>query len=347
MRIVNGSIICSYRERFILQKKNIIYLTDTKGEILEPLFTLKRSGYKRIISKFGRLGERAARSDIRAGIVFEDTLFFSDNGDCNAYNFMNKQKVCQHKHRTGMRSPLAYSVIEDIRGFDNQVCYGEYFSNKNRETVNIWGKKYNSKEWTIVATFGAGEVRHIHGIFPDKWRNCVYVLTGDSNEESAIWIAHDNFRTMTRFISGDQQARSCQMIVNDEGFLYCTDSEYEENNLYKVQIDNNKYNREVISSFQGSIIFGASNGDNFFFSTTVEPDKGGQKSDNVIVFCIIDKGKLVELFRAKKDYLPMKLFQYGYARIVPIDNSVAISLYGVSKYDGKTVLLDYSELEQR
>lgn len=331
----------------MLQQNEKIYYVDEQLSRPELLFRLKRSGIKAFLSKFGRLGQRAARGSIRAGIVFENVFYFSDYGVCYGYDFGKKELVTQQRHRPSMRSPLMYCAIEGIDGFDNQVCYGEYFGNEHRESVKIWHKVKGADSWSVAAAFKAGQIRHIHGIFTDKWRSCVYILTGDADEESAIWIAKDNFKNIEKLISGGQQARSCQIMANQEGFLYCTDSEYEQNALYDVVMKETGcwgYERKNIFCFDGSIIYGCASGEDFFFSTTVEPDKGGIKSEEVKCYYVnaCDK-KVHEIFKAKKDILPAKLFQYGYARMAVSKNTIAISFCGVKKYDGRTIILKKTE----
>lgn len=346
MWFIKGNVICIYDKGYLLQLNDKVYYIDEHLGTKELLFKLKRSSKKGIVSKLGRLGSRFTRSDVKAGAIFEDTLFFSDFGTCFAYNFNCRKLIPQHQHRTTMRSPLNYCVIEGIQsieGFDDQVCYGEYFDNSKRDSVSIWSRCKGAVKWQIAFTFDAGTIRHIHGIFVDKWRKCVYILTGDKDDESAIWIAKNNFKNVYRLISGNQQARACQMMVNKHGFLYCTDSEYEENILYDVVIKDpgiTNYQRSLIKTFDSSIIYGCSTDNEFFFATTVEPNKGGIKSKYVHVYHVSGDRKVRKIITVKKDVLPMKLFQYGYARIVVRQDTVALSFCGVKKYDGKTIIID-------
>ena len=347
MKVIKGNVICSHDKGYILQQHEKVYYADKRLNNKRLIFSLKRSGKKAFISRCGRLGERLIRSDIKAGAVFENTLFFSDFGICYEINLYSKKIVSKHVHRIGMRGPLIYCVISGIDGFDDQICYGEYFGNEQRELVKIWHKVKGTLQWEVALTFDAGLIRHIHGIYTDKWRNCVYILTGDHDRESAIWVARNNFKSVHRLIFGDQQARCCQMMVNKNGFLYCTDSEYEQNKLYDVIIhDINKfeYEKKFISNFDSSIIYGCSTDDVFYFATTVEPDKGGINSIEVKVYYVDVKEKKVRvIIKAVKDLLPMKLFQYGYARIVESADTIAIPFCGVKKYDGRIVIMDKTE----
>ena len=72
--------------------------------------------------------------------------------------------------------------------------------------------------------------------------------------------------------------------------------------------------------------------------TTVEPDKGGIHSDTAKLYKLDREMKLQCLFEAKKDLLPMKLFQYGYIRPVCHNGILYASVNGLQKYDGGTLV---------
>ena len=326
-------------DKYIYQKKDRVWIV-RQGEVSKYLFNIALPVWKRIVIKFRPI-ERLLRTEIRAALVYKYKLYFASEGILWTYDF-RKSKLNKEIHfRKGMRSPLELTAIEGLVGFGNQICFGEYFSNDKREEVRIWSKQ--SSKWRIAYTFSKGKIRHIHGLRVDPYRNCVYIMTGDNDSESNIWIAGDNFKDIKPMLEFGQQSRCCQMQIRKDKILYVTDSESEPNNLYCLKFDENDclMDREMIADFKGSVIYGCNDdeGENFYFSTTVEPNKGSISTRNVKVYKVDCKLGITVLFGANKDCLPMKLFQYGSVRLKIHGKTILATVCGLRGYDGKTISL--------
>lgn len=326
------NLICAYSGGLIVQHINKVFWVDSSLKKKNYLFSLPENFLYKLFAHC-RLLERLLRLEIRNGIVERGMLFFSVRG--NQYCFDMKKGILekQKKHRTGMKSPLMYAHIPAMPGFDEQICYGDYFSNRNRESISIWSSK-DLKDWEEVYVFKEQMIRHIHGIVPDQNNNCVYIMTGDSDLESAIWIAKENFRFVERLAGGGQKYRTCQMQVWNNKIRYITDSEYEKNKVYLLEGKKEDSCLYEIGEIKGSVIYGDYDEESFVFSTTVEPDKGGIGSNCCIVYELNSKNEIKELFSGEKDIFPMKFFQYGFCKIILLEKSIFISVCGLKKYDG-------------
>lgn len=321
----------------IWQVKDRIYLERNQEKDL--LFRLKLPAWKKAAIWF-RCMERLLRTGIRSSRLYKNRLYIGCNGYLLSYDFKTGQVRKEFEFRPGMRAPLMMEVISGVEGFSEQLCFGEYFVNQNRDAVRIWSLIDGA--WEMSYEFKARAIRHIHGIKADTYRNQVYIMTGDSDKESGIWAARGNFKRIEPLISGDQQSRVCQLQVRKNGIVCVTDSEYSKNRIYNIQFVKGAsgLDRIEIGRLDGSVIYGCCDDENeaLFFSTTVEPDKGGIHSDTAKLYKLDREMKLQCLFEAKKDLLPMKLFQYGYIRPVCYNGILYASVNGLQKYDGGTLI---------
>lgn len=337
MKIIKGHLITGDGSSLYIQRKNKIYKIDNAVE--QHIIDISMPLWKNILINV-RLFQRLLRTDIRTGIVCGNTFFYAFSGNLYSYHLVNHESRKELAFRNGMRAPLVFTDISGIKGFDDQVCFGEYFSNKDREAVNIWSNR--GGKWEIVYSFPQNTIRHIHGIVTDQYRNCVYVLTGDNDAESAIWKAENNFENVNKLIWGDQQARCCVLQPRKDCIVYATDSEYEQNKVYKVAVrENGKTEREIVSNLSGSVIYGLVMEENkMIFSTTVEPSKGGINTDRATVYELDDDLKLHKIISDRKDFFNPKFFQYGSANIARSAEGLCVSFTATKKYDGKIVVIN-------
>lgn len=258
----------------------------------------------------------------------------------------------EHAYRKGMNNPLAFTVISNLDGFDDGIAYGEYFGNSRGESVHIWLRR--NGQWESVYAFPAGSIKHIHGIVPDHRNSCVYVLTGDEDRESAIWEFRNNFRECKKLVGGTQRCRSCVAFPWKDSLIYATDTPLEPNAICRLDLSSGQI--ETLADISGPVIYGIQHGENMVFATTVEPDsriKGrryllsykrgaGVKTWNSYLYIgNPDKG-FSQAVIARKDLLPMGLFQFGTFQLPPAsDTALYATGQSLIKYDGKTVKLQY------
>lgn len=235
---------------------------------------------------------------------------------------------CEHSYRNGMNNPLSLVKIKDITGFSDCIVYGDYWGNLNKEKVSIH-RRINGK-WSVVFSFKEGTVTHIHGIIPDQVRSCVYILTGDEDSESGIWIAKDDFTFVQPIIIGKQMFRSCVAFPVPNGLLYATDTPLEKNSINFLSLEDDSWGEvHELHSITGSCIYGTEcliDGEScYVFATTVEGDsrKKGfryylsrKRGPGILcnyVECLLlknPKDELASIASFTKDIWPF-IFQFG------------------------------------
>lgn len=188
------------------------------------------------------------------------------------------------------------------------MYFGEYFQNMEKKAVNIYCSKDNAQSWHIVYTFEEGNINHIHGLFFDKYTNRIWVATGDRTNECIIGYTEDEFKTFVEVFRGGQEYRTCQLFFYKDFIVFSTDTQYEQNVIKKF--DRKTLEITELQKVQGSVIKGGQVGDVAFISTTVEPSK--VNTDRYAHLWVTKDGiHWEERYKAKKDWLPAILFQFG------------------------------------
>ncbi len=341
-----------------------IYSLDTDSGKAECICTLPVSGFKRALSRI-RIAERLLRIEAKIAIASGDeNIFVSFDGAMYNVNLKTKTAVKELSYRNGMNNPMYLAEIDGIDGFDNGVVFGEYVLNPQRKNpCAIFFRNAVSAEWSKVYEFPAGTVRHIHGVIPSKKLNCVFVVTGDLDNESGIWLAKDNFKSVEPLLHGKQKYRTGYLYEAENGLIYPTDTALEQNYIYLAcKNENGEWFNKVITEIDGSCVSASETAEKAIISTAVEPDervRGWRSWINMKIgpgikskyaqLISVDKKTLAtkNIIKFKKDILPYRLFQYGHMKIfdVPCKKCVVVYPIGVNKYDGKLIELKYSELE--
>jgi hypothetical protein len=188
-----------------------------------------------------------------------------------------------------------------------QLLWGEYFDNPQRDEVQVYTSEDRGMTWEIAYTFPRGAIRHIHNIVHDEWDDCLWILTGDDGSECRILRASCDFRNVDVVLSGNQQARAVAAVPMKEGLYFGSDTPFESNHVYLLDRGGNLTELARLSS---SSIYGCRVGASIFFSTIAEPSAVNSQS-SVRLFGSPNGQQWQPVLEWKKDFWPMKLFQYG------------------------------------
>jgi hypothetical protein len=220
-----------------------------------------------------------------------------------------------HRVERGTR-PLHVTAIPS-----GNIYWGEYFDNRDRSAVHIYGSSDRGRTWQIAYTFAAGSIRHVHNIIYDRWGDCLWILTGDDGAECKVLRAPRDLRSVEAVLSGNQQTRAVAAIPMQDGLYLSTDTPSEENHVYRLDRTGNV---EWVGDLASSSIFGCrvgcQVGGALFFSTMIEPSAVNTGRE-VHLAGSRDGRNWQVLARWTKDKLPMRYFQYGNAFLPDGDNT--------------------------
>lgn len=335
----NGRLLCCRGGRFT------VYDTDTLLALNH--FFLPNGKLRGTLGKV-RIFERLLHCDARWAVPIDnENALISINTGIYLVNSMTGKYKAESVPVQG--KPLSATVLRGIDGFDDSVVIGDYTTNTERKPVSIYQRNMDGS-WRCAYTFPAGTVRHIHGIFADCEAQSVYVLTGDENSESGIWLAENNFKTVKPFLVGNQQYRTCQMVADRGRILYMTDAPSEKNAIYRCTDGCT----EKVGALEGTCIYGSTINGKGIFSTTCEPDAHaknridywlsskpgyGINGRDVYVFTLSADGTRENIARFEHDGLPLRLFQYGTVTFTNVQNGCVYFTPHCVKHDAELVFM--------
>lgn len=315
-------------ERLYAAKGNSIY------EVSADLSKKVRIGNR----NSGFLNEIVARQSILSRILRRGFHGMAANEKNDIAGVMNGEIVLKRAVSNNFEP-----VYTDFRGSrplkltyaQSQFLFGEYFGNSERDQVHIYAST-NGTEWNRIYTFLAGSIRHVHGIVEDPYRNGLWVLTGDSNEESAIWFTDDNFVTLRKVIHGSQKARAVNIIVRKDSLIIPMDSPLEQNYIQRYDFATEKL--EAVAAIPGSAFHAIESDGIMLVSTVTEPSEIN-RTDAATLWGSLDGTNWKCVCELQKDSFPVKwqhVFRYAEIVLTPGKNETPyITAYGraLSKYD--------------
>lgn len=205
-------------------------------------------------------------------------------------------------------SVLHGGLCEDANG---AIYFGEYFMNPSRGPVRIWRVAPDLTSGEVAYTFPAGQIRHIHGIYPDPYDpGSMWVASGDYQGENYLWRTQDGFSTLERYGDGEQIWRAVRLFFTPDHICWLTDSQLETNHACRMNRRDGQL--EIGDSLGAPAWYGATTNDGWHLAfTTVEPGPAVTRGDSALL-ASRDAFTWKEITSWDKDaWRPMKVFKYG------------------------------------
>ena len=251
-------------------------------------------------------------------------------------------------------NPEGFSEVINFCSTEDGVYWGDYGRNTEHREVRMY-QVGADRQVSVVYTFEAWTVRHIHNIVEDGEGFLLFV--GDNEAKAGIYRVNHDWTEVVPLRTGDQKYRAVVGWPYQGGVLYATDSVETENHIRLISADGEE---KELCSLNGSCIYGCETKGYYLFSTTVEPHEGrgvkalfvdspggGIKSRNATVMAVSKYDlSVLQVASFRKDRWPMKLFQYGRAIFAggqTNTNNFWCSPVACKKYDGKSIKIDISE----
>lgn len=326
LKVKNAIPLCYMNgDELLISIRNQLFIYDLNANTKRHILNLPASPIKKLLN-YTKITSRVLRLGVRYAIpITANEVLLVFNHQFYEVNLATLEIKESFKLQRGNR-PLNIANIKDLPGFDDMLCFGEYFYNPQKQAIHVYKRINGNTDWEIAYTFAEGQIDHVHALVPDQFRNCVWILTGDLGCGAAIWKAETNFEKVTLIKGGEQIYRSCNAFPIAEGLIYATDSEFEINTIRLLKEDDKGWKSEQICEINGPAIYGCQVNDLIFFSTSVEgnsvpkgkilmyfdwqPALGVKDNYSHIVAGNIKQG-FSSVNRNEKDAYPFVLFQFG------------------------------------
>lgn len=216
--------------------------------------------------------------------------------------FKNRSLISELAIEKGSR-PLRNGIV-----FRNDsIIYSEYHDNKNREPVNIYQYNFMEDKKEIIYTFNG--IRHIHCIHQDlSDLNCIYVGTGDFDQECGIYRINLLNSKITEIGGGSQIWRAVSILQDrDKKVLYWgTDNPDGVNYIMRYNLEKDQL--EKIREIDGPAYYSTiTKKREMFIATTIED----RKKHRAIIYRSSDGENWGQYLEFKKDIFHTKYFGYG------------------------------------
>ena len=108
---------------------------------------------------------------------------------------------------------------------DERVFYSEYSLNLDRSRPSgVYYSNDNGESFCRVHEFSPGIVKHIHFVQWDPFAECLWLGTGDTNEESRLLTSVDDGQTWEPIGEGSQLWRTVGVVFTPEAVYWGTDA---------------------------------------------------------------------------------------------------------------------------
>jgi hypothetical protein len=287
---------------FYLSRRNKLFHSKNLKPPFKQIATIDAPFWKNITSNF-RLAQRVLRFMVTnvvplangdLFVTFDKSIGIVRDGKFKALE--NLLRPCRV-----LRSSCA------IDGNGN-IFFGEYIANTERGEMRIYKYATGTDSLEIAYTFPPNTIRHIHGLYFDKFTNSIFCLTGDDERECQILRSFDNFKTMEIVGQGDETWRAVSVLFDKDSFFYGMDAEYRANHIYKISRKN--WERKSLGEVSGTVFYSKQIGRDLFFTTTAE--NAPSQTENVATLWHVDENEnLKNLKSFKKDRWHPTLFMFG------------------------------------
>jgi len=200
-------------------------------------------------------------------LIFYDKIYRSvDQG-------RSFQAVFDYKEN-GLYQAFSHGIAVDQ---NDDVYFGEYNCSPRPHTIKIIKGSRDGTVWSIFYEFPQGEIFHIHSIKYDSFRDILWILSGDKDEESKLMFIDKSRKKVEILGSGDQGWRIVSLITTRDFLYWCSDNVWTGSNIYRYDFSDNK--REKLAFVGKPSYYSTQLKDGtLVFSTTFEPASPYTKS---------------------------------------------------------------------
>ena len=302
---------------FYLSLRNALFHSETLKAPFRKIAVIDAPFWKQAAS-ISRLAQRLLRFQVTNVIPLgKDRLFVTFD---KSVGIVRHGKFVQLK---GLSRPCRVLRAACARDEKGDIFFGEYLANDERGEMRIY--KYSNAEERLETAyvFPPNSIKHIHGIYFDRFSKALFCLTGDDEKECRILRSFDEFQTFETIGHGDETWRAVSILFDENSYFYGMDAEFRTNHIYRV--DRQTLERKSLGEVGGTVFYSKQLKGSLFFTTTAE--NAPSQIENVAALWTIDENENCrKLVSFEKDSWHPTLFQFGTIHF-PYQNTLENELY--------------------
>jgi hypothetical protein len=314
---------------YFLSRRNVIYRSHDLKPPFEKVAVIGAPAWKQFASNF-RLAQRLLRFMVTnviplAGgeifVTFDKSVGIVRDG--------------KYTELPGLARPCR--VLRSACAVDSNgdIYFGEYLANDERGEMRVYSYSPGDASIKVAYTFPSHSIKHIHGIYFDRFTDSLICLTGDDDIECRVIRTRDGFQTLETVGEGDETWRAVSILFDERSMFYGMDAEFRSNHIYRF--DRASGERESLGEVNGTVFYSKQLGTNLFFATTAE-NAPSQTENVAAIWNVADDGTMNEITKFHKDSWHGTLFMFGtihFPYLNAVDDVLYFSLVGV-KEDNRT-----------
>lgn len=296
------------------------------------------SGWKPLAAKV-RLGARLLRHEIAAFLVLGDGARLAVARDGIYRAGPDEVRMTRVFPITRGARPLNLTVDGD------RVIFGEYGRGLESVGVRIYVSEDGGRRFDVGYEFPKGDIRHVHNVVVDPYRDHYWVLAGDYGRQPGIAALSKDMRTFEWLQRGNQRVRVVSAFVEPDRLIYGTDSNSERN--FILSLDKESGRLDELCEIDGSSIFAATFGPVSVVSTCVEGNPACPSRESAL-YASTDRVHWERVVAHKKDRHHHLFFQLGALVLPYAHNAQPRGMYSgqaVEGADNRVVMVDFQIAE--
>jgi hypothetical protein len=302
---------------FYLSRRNALFHSETLKPPFKKISVIEAPFWKQTAS-LSRLGQRLLRFQVTNVIPqANNDLFVTFDKSVGIV------RSGKYQHLRGLMRPCRVLRAACARDENGDIYFGEYLANEERGEMRIYRYVEGGDALETVYTFPQNSIKHIHGIYFDKFTKSLFCLTGDDERECQILRSRDGFQTTETIGQGDETWRAVSILFDENSFFYGMDAEFRANHIY--QVDRQSLVRKSLGEVNGTVFYAKQFNGNLFFTTTAE-NAPSQTENAAAIWQVDENNACKKLISFAKDSWHPTLFQFGTIHF-PYRNSLENELY--------------------
>lgn len=205
------------------------------------------------------------------------------------------------------------------------LYFGEY--NDDPRGVRVVRVRTATGNVEVCWHFDRSDIRHIHAIHYDPFRDRLWICTGDRDHESALWYTDDEFQAVHRFAGGDQTWRAIALLFDEAGMEWGMDAGQDAppeaiNRIFRYDFVTGRRTERAVT---GNPVYAACSFEDgsAVMQTSFEPQRKQDTPAEVALWWRDQQGEWGQLFRLPfQAHKPCGVGRYGHL-LLPIGRAPA------------------------